>query len=70
MEPDCRETIEREGITSYIASLKSEDGIVRTRIMCTMNMPHWPTPEMSRQAFAFFAHFSRNPETGESVYHP
>ncbi len=70
LEPDCRETIEREGITSYIASLKSEDGIVRTRIMCTMNMPHWPTPEMSRQAFAFFSHFSRNPETGESVYHP
>lgn len=66
--PDCRETVERDGITSYIASFKSADGIVRTRLMCTMNMPHWPTPEMSRQAFEFFSHFSRNRATGESIY--
>lgn len=69
LEPDCRETVEQDGIVSYIASLKSEDGIIRTRIMCTMNMPHWPTPEMSRQAFEFFSHFSRNPKTKESIYH-
>lgn len=68
LEEDCRETVERDGITSYIASLKSKDGIARVRIMCTMNMPHWPTPEMSRQAFEFFSHFSRNPETKESIY--
>ena len=70
LEPDCRETVERDGITSYIASLKSEDGVVRTKIMCTMNMPHWPTPEMSRQAFEFFSHFSRDPVTKESIYTP
>lgn len=69
LAPDCRETVERDGIVSYIASLKSEDGVARVRIMCTMNMPHWPTPEMSRQAFEFFSHFSRDPETGESIYH-
>ena len=69
LEPDCRETVARDGIVSHIASLKSEDGIVRMKIMCQMNMPHWPTPEMSRQAFSFFAHFSRDPKTKESIYH-
>lgn len=69
LAPDCRETVERDGIVSYIASLKSEDGVARVKIMCTMNMPHWPTPEMSRQAFSFFSHFSRDPQTGESIYH-
>lgn len=69
LEPDCRETVARDGIVSHIASLKSEDGIVRMKIMCEMNMPHWPTPEMSRQAFSFFSHFSRDPETKESIYH-
>ena len=48
--------------------MKSEDGIVRVRIMCEMNMPHWPTPEMIRQMYAFFEHFSRNVETKESIY--
>jgi len=69
LAPDCRETVARDGIVSHIASLKSEDGIVRMKIMCEMNMPHWPTPEMSRQAFSFFSHFSRDPETKESIYH-
>ena len=68
LEEDCRETVERDGIVSHIASLKSEDGIVRVKIMCTMNMPHWPTPEMSYQAFEFFSRFSRDPETKESMY--
>ena len=58
----------RSGITNYIGDLKSEDGIVRVRIMCEMNMPHWPTPEMIRQMYAFFEHFSRNVETKESIY--
>jgi pimeloyl-ACP methyl ester carboxylesterase len=66
---DCRETVERDGITSYIGSLKSGDGIARIKIMCEMNMPHWPTPEMARQAYDFFACFSRDPETKKSIYH-
>lgn len=70
LAPDCRETIARDGIVSHIASFKSEDGIVRMKIMCTMNMPHWPTPEMSRQAFSFFSHFSRDVQTKESIYTP
>lgn len=68
LTPDCRETIMRDGLTHYIASLKSEDGVARIKIMCTMNMPHWPTPEMSRQAFDFFSHFSRDTTTKESIY--
>ncbi len=64
----CGEKVERQGLTHYIADFKSADGIVRTRIMCTMNMPHWPTPEMSYQAFEFMSHFSRNAETKESIY--
>ena len=65
---DCRRTVVADGITNYIGDLKSEDGIVRVRIMCEMNMPHWPTPEMIRQMYAFFEHFSRNVETKESIY--
>ena len=68
LTPDCRETIERDGIVSHIASLKSADGVVRIKIMCEMNMPHWPTPEMSRQAYDFFSHFSRDPQTKESIF--
>lgn len=65
---DCRRTVVADGITNYIGDLKSEDGIVRVRIMCEMNMPHWPIPEMIRQMYAFFEHFSRNVETKESIY--
>ena len=65
---DCRRTVVADGITNYIGDLKSEDGVARVRIMCEMNMPHWPTPEMIRQMYAFFEHFSRNVETKESIY--
>lgn len=68
LAPDCRRTVVADGVTNYIGDLKSEDGVVRIRIMCEMNMPHWPTPEMARQIFEFFSHFSRDPETRESIY--
>ena len=65
----CGETIERDGLVSHIASFPSEDGVVRMKLMCEMNMPHWSTPELARQAFDFFAQFSRDPETKESIWH-
>lgn len=68
LAPDCRKTVVADGITNYIGDLKSEDGIARVRIMVEMNMPHWPTPEMARQIFEFFSHFSRDPVTKESIY--
>ncbi len=68
LEEGCGEKVERQGLVHHIASFPSEDGVVRTRLMGTMNMPHWPTPEMSYQAFEFFSHFSRNRETFESIY--
>ena len=68
LAPDCRRTVVADGITNYIGDLKSADGVVRIRFVCEMNMPHWPTPEMARQIFDFFSHFSRNPVTGESIY--
>lgn len=70
LAPDCRRTVVADGITNYIGDLKSADGVTRVRIMCEMNMPHWPTPEMSRQLFAFFSHFRRDPATKESIYEP
>ena len=70
LAPDCRRTVVADGITNYIADLKSADGVCRVRIMCEMNMPHWPTPEMARQVFDFFSHFSRDTRTGESIYTP
>ena len=38
LEPDCRRTVVADGIVNYIGDLKSEDGIARVRIMCSMNM--------------------------------
>lgn len=68
LAPDCRRTVVADGVTNYIGDLKSGDGVARVRIMCEMNMPHWPTPEMARQIFELFSHFSRDPETKESIY--
>ena len=70
LEPDCRRTVDGDGLTCYIGDFKSADGIARVRIMCEMNMGHWPTPEHIRQVFDFFSHFSRDPETKESIYTP
>ena len=68
LAPDCRKTVIADGITNYIGDLKSEDGIARVRIVCEMNTPHWPTPELSRQVFEFFSHFKRDPISKESIY--
>lgn len=68
LDKGCGHTVVADGVTNYIADFPSADGIVRTKIMCEMNMPHWPTPEMSRQMFDFFSHFSRDHKTGESIY--
>ena len=65
---DCLKTVVSDGITNYIGDLKSKDGVTRIRIMCMMNIPHWPTPEMVRQMYEFFSHFSRDPKTKESIY--
>ena len=66
--PDCRKTYVADGVTFHRIDLKSRDGIVRVSLLAEMNIPHWPTPEMARQIFAFFAHFSRDTRTGESIY--
>lgn len=65
---DCHRTIVADGITNYIGDIRSRDGVVRMRIMCEMNMPHWPAPEMIRQLYDFFEPFSRR--NGESYYNP
>ena len=70
LAPGCGHTIETDGIVNCIGDLKSRDGVARVRIMCEKNMPHWPTPEMSRQIFRFFSHFSRDPKTKQSIYTP
>lgn len=68
LAPGCSNTFTSDGVRFHTADLKSEDGIVRTRILAEMNIPHWPTPEMIRQIFAFFAHFSRDTQTAQSIY--
>lgn len=64
----CMKTLIADGVTYHIADIKSRDGVTRVRLIDEVNIPHWPTPEMIRQIFAFFSHFSRNKETLESVY--
>ncbi len=68
LAPDCQRTFVADGVTYHIADLKSDDGVVRVRLVGEMNIPHWPTPEMARQIFEFFSHFSRDPVTKASIY--
>lgn len=68
LTPDCRESYVADGVQYHIADIKSEDGVARIRIVAEMNIPHWPTPEMAKQVFRFFSHFSRDPVTKESIY--
>lgn len=68
LEPGCGRTFTADGVRFHTCDLKSADGIVRIRILAEMNIPHWPTPEMVRQIFEFFCHFSRDPITAESIY--
>ena len=57
-----------DGVQFHTVDLISEDGVARVRLLAEMNIPHWPTPEMIRQIFEFFSHFSRDPETKASIY--
>lgn len=65
---DCRKTYVSDGVTYHRMDLKSRDGVVRVRLLAEMNIPHWPTPEMVRQNFEFFAHFKRDGKSGKSIY--
>ena len=58
-----------DGIRFHTAGFPSRDGVVRVKLIDEANIPHWPTPEMIRQVFEFFSHFSRDTLTLESVYH-
>lgn len=66
-EDHCR-TYVADGVTCHRMDLKSRDGVVRVSLLAEMNIPHWPTPELARQVFAFFEHFSRDTASGKSIY--
>lgn len=59
---------EKDGICYHSIAYPSHDGIDRMCFVSAENVPHWPTPELSRTLFGFFSHFRRDLETGESVY--
>ena len=64
----CSAVKTADGVDYAIGDIRSADGVTRIRLVCEDNVPHWPTPELSRLVCDFFSHFSRDPETGESVY--
>lgn len=68
VEPGCACTYTADGVRFHRIDFRSDDGVARVRLLAEMNIPHWPTPEMARQIFEFFSHFSRNPKNQESVY--
>ena len=70
LAPGCGQRTDTDGLTCYAGDMPSADGVSRLRIVVEMNTPHWPTPELSCQVFSFFSHFSRDPVTHESIYHP
>lgn len=59
-----------DGLDYAIADIRSRDGVSRIRLVDEENVPHWPTPELSRLVCEFFSHFTRDPETKESIYTP
>lgn len=69
-EDGCTSTWTKDGIVYNAGDVKSRDGVVRMRFISEENVPHWPTPELSRQLFDFFSKFRRDSKTGESVYEP
>lgn len=64
----CSSVKTADGIDYAIGDFKDENGITKVRIICEDNVPHWPTPELSRQVVEFFSHFSRSSDTRESIY--
>ncbi len=68
LAPGCSVMKTVDGIDYAIGDFKDESGVTKVRIICEDNVPHWPTPELSRQVVEFFSHFARDVETGESIY--
>lgn len=59
---------EKDGIRYHMINYPSRDGIGRLCFVSAENVPHWPTPELSRTLFSFFSHFHRDTKTGEIIY--
>lgn len=70
LKANCGTMKTADGVEYAIGDFPSTDGITRVRVVCEDNVPHWPTPELSRLVVEYFSHFERDPETGESIYHP
>ena len=66
----CGRMSSADGVEYAIGDFPGADGVSRVRVVCEDNVPHWPTPELSRLVVDFFARFERDPETGASIYHP
>lgn len=52
----------------FIGDSPSRDGVIRTRWICIENVPHWPAGSYARLAWDFVKHFSRDTQTGASVW--
>ncbi len=63
----CGKVETDRGTDFAIGDFKDENGVVRMKVVCEDNHPHWPTPHLSEIVFDFFDQFARNPETGESI---
>lgn len=63
----CGRVETSEGTDFAIGDFPGRDGISRIRIVCEDNVPHWPTPHLSRLVLDFFSRFRRDPVTGESI---
>lgn len=70
LAPGCAYIKTADGIDYAIGDFKDESGVTRVKVICEDNVPHWPTPELSRQVVEFFSHFSRDLETKQSIFTP
>lgn len=59
-----------DGVLYYFGEVVSEDGITRLVHVGIENGPHVAAPSFAQVSWDFMKHFSRDPETGESVYTP
>lgn len=57
-----------DGVEYYFGAVTAQDGVDRVVHVGIENGPHCPAPSFAKVSWDFMKHFSRDPETGKSIY--
>ena len=65
---DQTSTIHEDGIDYWVGEFINEEGYTDVRFTMAAGAIHWPTRYMCQHAIDFLEDFSKDPETGETIY--